>query len=204
MPTIITHAVVALSAGEALGPRGAPPRLWTLAVLCAVLPDLDVIGFYFGLPFYDLWGHRGFSHSLFFALILSLLVALLFLKKAGILCKTWWRYWLVLFLASASHGILDALTNGGMGVALLAPFDDSRFFFSLRPIMVSPISLEGLFSNWGLSVMQSEITWVWIPCFLLVVLARIMRLGTGWYSGRSRQKVGLISTAGRSADGVAA
>ena len=45
----------------------------------------------------------------------------------------------------ASHGVLDALTDGGPGVAFLAPFDDTRYFFPWRPIRVSPL-WRGFFS----------------------------------------------------------
>lgn len=37
-------------------------------------------------------------------------------------------------------------TNGGLGTALSAPFDNTSYFFSWRPIMVSPISAGALFS----------------------------------------------------------
>ena len=48
-------------------------------MVCSVVPDLDVIGFYFGIPYGDLWGHRGLTHSLPFAGVLSaLFVGLLY------------------------------------------------------------------------------------------------------------------------------
>jgi inner membrane protein len=51
----------------------------------------------------------------------------------------------------ASHGILDAMTDGGLGVAFFSPFDDTRCFFPFRPIKVSPIGLS--FFSCGLDVM---------------------------------------------------
>lgn len=53
--------------------------------------------------------------------------------------------WLYLFLATISHSLLDALTNGGMGVALFAPFDNRRFFFPFRPIEVAYFGVSWLF-----------------------------------------------------------
>jgi len=44
-------------------------------VLCSVIPDLDAIGFRFGIHYGDFWGHRGFTHSLIFAALLAGLVA---------------------------------------------------------------------------------------------------------------------------------
>ena len=42
-------------------------------------------------------------------------------------------------LVVASHGLLDALTDGGLGAALLWPFSDERFFAPWRPLPVAPI-----------------------------------------------------------------
>ncbi len=44
-----------------------------------------------------------------------------------------------IFVATASHGLLDMFTNGGLGVALFWPFTDARYFFPVRMIDVSPI-----------------------------------------------------------------
>jgi hypothetical protein len=38
-----------------------------------------------------------------------------------------------LFLATASHGILDAFTDGGRGIAFFAPFGTERYFFPHHP-----------------------------------------------------------------------
>ena len=79
----------------------------------------------------------------------------------------WWAYFSVV---TASHGLLDALTDGGRGIALLAPFSAERFYFPWRPIHVSPIGLR-FFSARGLDVALSELQWVWVPCALAVGVA---------------------------------
>jgi len=56
----------------------------------------------------------------------------------------------------ASHPLLDALTDGGLGVALLWPFSAERFFFPWRPIPVSPIGV-GFFSLRGIRVALAEL-----------------------------------------------
>ena len=60
------------------------------------------------------------------------------------------------------------MTNGGLGVALLAPFSEERFFFSFRPIQVSPIGAGAFFTEWGLRVLKSEGLWVGLPSARLV------------------------------------
>ena len=81
MPTVITHSIFALSLAHPGKNSELPGRLGTLAIACSLLPDLDVIGFRFGIAYADAWGHRGLSHSLFFALLTSFLVVLFFFRQ---------------------------------------------------------------------------------------------------------------------------
>jgi len=134
---------------------------------CSLLPDLDVIGFFFGRRYGDVWGHRGFSHSLVFSFLLSFLVLTLGFKDWGRFSKRWWRLWVFFFLVTSLHGFLDAITDGGLGVAFFFPFDNSRYFLPWTPLKVSPIGLRGFFSPWGREVITSEIIWVWIPTIFL-------------------------------------
>jgi inner membrane protein len=73
--------------------------------------------------------------------------------------KVWW----FLFLATASHGLLDAMTNGGLGIAFFSPFNNDRYFLPWRPIVVAPISVRRFFSGRGVEVMKSELLWIWLP-----------------------------------------
>jgi hypothetical protein len=68
MASAITHAVVGVALAQA-GRREWRQRwsFWFVAVFCSVLPDIDVVGFRFGIHYADLWGHRGMTHSLLFA-----------------------------------------------------------------------------------------------------------------------------------------
>lgn len=58
----------------------------------------------------------------------------------------------------ATHSLLDALTDGGLGVALLWPFSNERFFAPWRPIPVAPIG-AGMLSSRGLHVLLIEGLW---------------------------------------------
>ena len=83
--------------------------------------------------------------------------------------------WAYLFLATASHGLLDAMTDGGLGVAFLSPLENSRYFLSWRPIHVSLIGISRFFSARGLYVLQSEIVYIWLPSAVLILLAWLVR-----------------------------
>ena len=78
------------------------------------------------------------------------------------------------FLVTLSHPLLDSLTNGGLGVALLSPFSNRRFFAPWRPIEVSPIGLQ-FFSSSGLVAFLSEIEWVWAPSLIILMMAVAIR-----------------------------
>lgn len=159
MPTILTHPAVPLAVGFALGPRAVPPRLLLAGVALSILPDLDVLAFRFGVPYADAFGHRGFSHSLLFALLAALACASAFPSMRARFQSSF----PFLLVAAVSHGVLDAFTNGGMGIEFLWPWWDARFFAPVRPIEVSPIGLARFFSARGASVMASEVLWVWLP-----------------------------------------
>lgn len=167
MASLISHAVAALGIGTVFARPGVAKHVWVIGAVCSMVPDIDVIGFQFGIRYGDFWGHRGFTHSLLFAAILATLVKLGFLRGSPGLGGI--SLWLYLFLATASHGLLDAMTNGGLGVAFFSPFDNTRYFLPWRPIVVSPISIARFFSERGLAVLQSELLWIWIPAGLLAV-----------------------------------
>src|SRR6185436_15539798 len=107
--------------------------LW--GALLTALPDIDFIGWQAGVPYGNWLGHRGFTHSLFFAAVMALLSASYFRKSAAL---KFTPLWIFFFLCGASHGLLDGMTNGGLGVAYFAPFDNSRYFLPWRPIPVAP------------------------------------------------------------------
>lgn len=124
MPTIFSHGVAATALLTAFPERAFSRRLLALGVVCAIAPDIDVVTVPFGARSGHLLGHRGFTHSLLFAAVLA---------SVGLACaaRAWpsmihrGAVWSYLFLAAASHGFLDALTDhNGLGI----PF----FWLSMR------------------------------------------------------------------------
>ena len=127
-----------------------------------------------GIPYAHFFGHRGFTHSLTFALILaSVNAAAIAIGKSS---RFSWPILIYLFLCTASHGILDAMTSGGIGVALFAPFSDQRVFFSWRPIEVSPLSITQFMSLRGTRVLKNELLWVILPSLGLAILGSLINL----------------------------
>ena len=132
----IGHVAVGLTAARQGRASRWPALLFWSAL--SLFPDIDVVGFLRGVPYGAPWGHRGATHSLAFALAGGILVGL------GARWLKWpvLRTMVVATLVLASHGLLDTLTDGGLGAALLWPFSLTRFFAPWRPIPVAPIGPE--------------------------------------------------------------
>jgi inner membrane protein len=174
MASLPSHAIAALGFGAFFYKPDIPKRIWIVGALCSVIPDIDVIGFRFGIRYGDFWGHRGFTHSLVFAAVLASAVVLVGFRGelSNISRLSIWTYF---FLATASHSLLDAMTDGGLGVAFFAPFDNHRYFLPWTPIRVSPIGLGRFFTSRGYAVIRSEFLWIWVPAGVLVVSALLLR-----------------------------
>jgi inner membrane protein len=100
-------------------------------------------------------------------------VASLFSGKK-IFRKNWFRLFSFFSTITATQGILDTFTSGGMGIALLSPIDNTRYFSPYTPIKVSPIGVKAFFSHWGAEVLKSEFTWVWLPAASIVALKKLI------------------------------
>jgi inner membrane protein len=176
MPTTITHAIIGVASAAVLPKKVRSWRIYLASIICSTLPDADVIAFSFGIPYGHLLGHRGLSHSISFAMAVSLVVVICLFRQIKLFSTTWWLLVYFFSLVGATHGILDALTNGGMGIALLAPFDNTRFFFPIRPFPVSPIGLNAQNIGWKIRVLTQEMIYIWLPMVLVLLAAKIARV----------------------------
>lgn len=171
MPTILSHPVVPLALAIGLGSKIIPTRLAVIGILASILPDLDVLAFRLGIAYSNDFGHRGFTHSLFFALIVGL-AAMTCTKSLHSTRRT---VFLFMTLSVASHGMLDMLTNGGLGVAFFWPFSSERHFFPMQVIQVSPLSLSRILGPAGLLLFKSELTWLWSPAAVAALFILTLR-----------------------------
>ena len=142
-----------------------------LALVSSFLPDGDILFHNMGVPYSSPFGHRGFTHSIFFAIAWSAVLILFFKSLRN------WSSYLILFFATVSHGILDAMTTGGKGIGFFIPFMDDRYFLPWRFIKVSPMSASKFFSEWGLKVIGSEFKYIFLPCLVILILVKAFRYG---------------------------
>jgi inner membrane protein len=162
--TVFTHAFVALAAGKVCFPRPMGPKLPLLAMGCSALPDIDSGLMAWGVPYDSFLGHRGFLHSITFALLVSIAIVFwAFRRDAPAGTRRFWGLLAFFFLLTASHGFLDAFTNGGLGIAFFAPFSNDRYSMPWQPIEVSAIGLVGFIRYGGRETLLSEMLWVWLP-----------------------------------------
>src|SRR5687767_10129714 len=118
----IGHIAVGIASGRAFTPRDATRASLLKACVAfsalAMMPDLDVIAFAFGIPYEHPWGHRGATHSFVFAFFVTAVAFVLAkpLKLPPVATA------LATLACVGTHGPLDALTNGGLGAELFWPF----------------------------------------------------------------------------------
>lgn len=134
MPLPIAHGLVGASAVAALYP-GTSSEGYRPLLIGALLANAADFDFLLVFIFNSQSLHRGFSHSLVFALLIFLLCVLLLGRRR-------FQAAIAYGAAFASHAILDCLTTKqGDGAELLWPFSEERFELGW----------------WGLSEMPSKL-----------------------------------------------
>lgn len=171
MASAFSHLAVPLALRLSSGASQLPRRLLALGLILSAAPDLDVIGFKFGIAYNSPWGHRGFTHSVAIALVVGAVA----MGLSGFLRASRRETFGFCFVSTFSHGVLDALTNGGLGVAFFWPLTSQRYFFPYRPVEASPLSVAKFFTESGLQVLQNEAVYIWLPCGTLAMIAMIRR-----------------------------
>jgi len=159
-----------------MGPRDISRlRLaWVLAIL-AVIPDVDIVGFHFGIAYHDPLGHRGFTHSILFAAVVAAITPSLAFPRIATFSQTRFFLTIFMFIATISHGVLDAFTDAGLGVGFLIPFNDARYFAPWRPIATSPLSITAFISGPAVRILANEFIWVGLPLAAIVSSWHVVR-----------------------------
>ena len=154
------HAI----AGAAVGAFYQAPthrrRLITIAAICAVVPDLDLIGWPLGISTFALLGHRGLTHSIAFAVVLGGIAAWVLLRDSTTRKRVAGAA--ALIVATGTHSVLDALTTySPTGPAFWAPFSNERYRFPWQPL-----TGEGGFNT----SFGREALYVCLPAVVLILL----------------------------------
>ncbi len=175
MASVFGHVVLAYAMGKSLRTPFHTPRFWWFTMACCLLPDVDVLGLALGIPYEHMLGHRGLTHSIVFAMLVGLVVPRWATPAIAFGTRPYWVVAVYFFLITLSHGFLDALTDGGLGIAFFAPFDSTRYFLPLRPLSVSPIGISAFVSHEGFRVLLGELVWIGIPVGIWLLCLRVIR-----------------------------
>ncbi len=162
MASIISHPAIPLAIGLGLGTRTISRRLLMAGVLFSIVPDIDV----YLRNYTPAIEHRGATHSLLFALLCGAIASV----SAPSLRSSRLVAFVFVGIAAASHGLLDAFTNGGSGIAFFWPVSHERYFMPFRPILVSPLGISRFMSDRGVAILASELLWVWSPALAIGLL----------------------------------
>ncbi|WP_333819841.1 metal-dependent hydrolase [Ohtaekwangia sp.] len=175
----LTHIALGAVTGEALAGRSLGKKAMLIGALAQSLPDIDFVTSFWLPPAQYLLAHRGFSHSLLFAVLAALLLAAVAVRWSRQLTFLKWS----IFLGTEilMHLAIDVMNVYGIG--LWEPFSHHRY--SLNLLFVA----DPLFTLWpcialiGLVVShrqhQGRITFVrlgLIPCGIYMLAAFAMKL----------------------------
>ena len=125
MVDYVSHSLFGCLAGQSVVDRRARRRAALVAALAAFAPDLDMAAKYFTDPLFALLIHRHFTHSLFLAPVIGLVVAGLVMLLDRRLRFEYWKITCAAgVLGAATHGFLDTITS--YGTVWLWPFSHDR------------------------------------------------------------------------------
>jgi len=175
MPLSTTHALVPLAAAVAFARKPVPWALLVVAAAAAAAPDLDTIAHrILRLPLTSVYAHRGFTHSLFFAIAVGCLASI-FHRRLGARPLT---VAVVVGASMASHGILDMMAKPGLPVAYLWPLTSDRLSADWRPIHAPEVQWAHLATEL-LPRLWSELWQLILPMVVAAVTIRAMRVLIG-------------------------
>ncbi|MBI5528712.1 MAG: metal-dependent hydrolase [Deltaproteobacteria bacterium] len=183
MPTALTHAVLGAGAAAVFAlrmRRVKPCTVLGLGAIAGASPDIDFVSFITGIPYEHALGHRGITHSVAATVAVAALIAAVVHARSRthrvdrpfrpIGRDAVWL-WAGLTVAGVVHALADMLTDGGLGIAIFAPFSWKRYFLPVTPIPVSPLWLSAETAR----VIGWEVLHLWPPAAAAIAIVFILR-----------------------------
>jgi membrane-bound metal-dependent hydrolase YbcI (DUF457 family) len=145
----ITHSLTGALAAKVIERQGGPGvdqrkqrrALFWLFVVCANLPDLDILFSLFGERLFSLQHHRGITHSFIFAPLFALFPAIFFYTLGKL--RDFSTVWLTAFLGIVVHIFFDLVTP--FGTEIFVPFSSTRYsldwMFIIDPIFTALLGI---------------------------------------------------------------
>jgi inner membrane protein len=125
----ITHVALGAIVGEAIAGKKVGKRALFFGAIAQSFPDIDFIASFWLSPADNLLAHRGITHSIFFAVLATIIFAVIS-ERYHRPQKVSLREWMVFYAVEiALHLALDVCNAYGIG--LLEPINNTRFSFHL-------------------------------------------------------------------------
>ncbi len=158
MSSVIGHAMAGIAIGSAFGAGPAKEkkgRIFAVAALLAIVPDLDVPA-YIAFGSFGIAPHRGVTHTILFAVITSMIAAA---AGSRYLRLTMLRTFILALGVLLSHLALDYFMGCGTPLQLLWPFSKTGYLF---PYKVVPTAFYGLSAGSLASILIHPLTLIGI------------------------------------------
>ena len=174
----ITHFALGACIGEAMIGHKAGKKGMLIGALAQSLPDIDFLASFFTSTSQNLLAHRGFTHSILFALVFTPIISIAF-NHWGKPLNVSFKRWMVFFaVQSFVHVFIDAFNNYGVG--WLEPFDHIRISFNSIYVADPFFSLWPLLGAILLLMLKSisrfrKVTWIFslFLCFFYLLYSLI-------------------------------
>lgn len=172
MPSPLTHLIVSVPINALIMKQENKKKIIFFSFFAAIAADFDYVGYLFNFGNLSFFGHRGFTHSIFFAIVIATLICIVFFRNVDFKSKAFLFLLFNFFLAALSHPLLDYLINQNNGVALFFPFSTERFSFPFAPINEEICSAFEYYRKYFWLVLKVEIIYLIFPAILFYYLIK--------------------------------
>ena len=145
----LTHIVLGACIGEALAGKYLGKKAMVLGIIGQSIPDIDFISGIWLTGTDQIMAHRAFTHSILFAVIVTLLLSWISARILHMHNVRLRKYILLFSVNIFVHIFID--TFNAYGTALLSPFSDTRYSFNTL-FVADPLFSIGPFA---------ACTWLW-------------------------------------------
>ncbi len=156
----ITHIVLGAIIGESIAGKRIGKKAMIIGAIAQSLPDSDFLLSIWLRPVDNLLAHRGFTHSILFCLIVSILAGIIaFYWNKGNMTRNKWMLFFAFELSV--HLILDGFNNYGVG--WFEPFTHDRISFNVIYVADPFYSI-----------------WLGMGCLALIILSKNSPFRKNW------------------------
>lgn len=174
----LTHVVIGGCLGQVIAGKTLGRNAIILGIIGQSIPDIDFVSGLWMTESEHVLAHRGFTHSLLFAILVTIFLAFLskhILKLPDIRLRTY----VTLFSVNVFvHVLLD--TCNAYGTAFFQPFSDIRFSFHLLfvadplfSVVPGILFIWMLFSRKSMAYKNKLATGALVYCILYVMMAMV-------------------------------